>query len=402
MSHRAGLRSGKAFHCLLVTALVIFTFSPFAHAQTYTVLHHFTGGPDGASPQGTLAMDAAGNLYGTTQNGGDQDLGTVFQLKRAGSGWVLNTLHSFAGGDDGANPRGSVLVAPDGNLYGTTYHGGGVANGGTVFQLRPHSTVPIAPLQPWTETVLFRFTTESTGLNPVGSLTLDSLGNLYGVTYYGGYGIVWELQKTASGWTEIVLYAPAYGSGGSPSGGVTFDQHGNLLTTFSVGGSMGYGTIAEITPSGNGWTGGDIYDFHGTDGSDPWSQLILDPSGSLVGNTSSGGRDFLGTTFKLTPDGGGWDFILISSTFGSYDRVSGTLSDTLYATTYYAATNPNGEIYKLTRSGSGWNLTILHDFDGADGANPWAGVTADRSGNFFGTAINGGAYDRGVLWEIAP
>lgn len=386
---------------VIASLLTVAILAPCAHTQTYSVLHNFTNGSDGSVPVGYLAIDAAGNLYGTTAYGGTNGLGTVFQLKKQGSSWSLNTLYTFTGGNDGANPRGGVVIGSDGTLYGTTVSGGGSAGGGTVYQLRPRPTTSPSTLQPWNETVLFRFTDDSTGLNPQGNLTLDAAGNLYGVTYLGGYGVVWELQKSQSGWTEVVLYTPS-GDEAYPLGGVTFDRSGNLYTTFSAGGSSGCGTVDQIVHSGSGWSGHIIYNFHRTDGCAPWSQLILDPSGSLVGNTSYAGPNLQGTAFRLTPDGNAWDFALISTATGSYDRLTGTLSDTLYGTIFNASSDAYGEVYKFTRSGSGYNFVVLHGFNSTDGANPWAGVTVDNHGNLFGTTEGGGSYDAGVIWEITP
>ncbi len=392
------LRIGSYVIALFIAVAML---APCAQAQAYSVLHSFTNGSDGAVPVGYLAIDAAGNLYGTTVYGGTNGLGTVFQLKKQGSNWTLNTLYTFAGGDDGAYPRGGVVIGGDGTLYGTTTSGGGSAGGGTVYQLRPRPATPPSTSQPWNETVLFRFTDDNTGLDPVGNLTLDAGGNLYGVTFLGGYGVVWELQKSQNGWTEVVLYTPSGGEA-NPSGGVTFDRSGNLYTTFSTGGSLGCGTVDQIVRSGSGWSGHIIYNFHRTDGCEPLSQLILDPSGSLVGNTSYAGPNLLGTTFKLTPDGNSWDFELISTVLGSYDRLAGTLSDTLYGTSFYGSSGSYGEVYKLTRSGFGYNFVVIHGFNSADGANPWAGVTLDGHGNLFGTTEGGGSYDAGVIWKITP
>ena len=160
---------------------------PAAQAQTFTVLHNFTGGQDGANPWAGLTMDKAGNLYGTTYGGG-AGYGTVYELKHKGQGWVFGPLHSFAGGsDDGAYPwYGALVFGPDGSLYGTTLAGGGGSNCdgvgcGTVFNLKPSSIACKTTLCPWTENVLYRFDYYD-GAYPSGELAFDQAGNLYGTT----------------------------------------------------------------------------------------------------------------------------------------------------------------------------------------------------------------------------
>ena len=148
--------AGLALAIIFVLAPVA---TPAAQAQTFTVIHLFTGGGDGSYPKAGLTMDAAGNLYGTTYSGGGGN-GVVFKLRNSGSGWVLTPLYSFAGGNDGADPYGRVAIAQDGTLYGTTNNGGGsdrMGYGcGTVFHLKPSPSAPKSALAPWNETVLYR------------------------------------------------------------------------------------------------------------------------------------------------------------------------------------------------------------------------------------------------------
>jgi len=157
-----------------------------------TLLHSFTGGSDGALPFAGLIADAAGNLYGTTNGGGDGSNGTVFQLTPSGD---LNVLHSFTGGSDGTYPEAGLIVDAAGNLYGTTY-GGGASGQGTVFQLSPSGAL----------NVLHSFTGGTDGGRPVADLIADAAGNLYGTTALGGAntscpggcGTVFELTVPAS------------------------------------------------------------------------------------------------------------------------------------------------------------------------------------------------------------
>ena len=175
-----------------VVLILAVTFAiPGAEAQTFTVLHNFTSGGDGASPRAGLTMDAAGNFYGTAYFGGTAGAGcglgcgVAFRLRHSGSSWVLTPIYSFTGGNDGANPYGRLAIAQDGTLYGTTYLGGGTSSCmgygcGTVFHLAPSPTAPRTALAPWKESVLFRFTGVYNGANPQGDVIFDRSGNIYG------------------------------------------------------------------------------------------------------------------------------------------------------------------------------------------------------------------------------
>ncbi len=147
---------------LAIMFALIVVASQAAQAQTFSVIHHFSG-RDGAEPYAGLTIDPAGHFYGTTGAGGaiggncgSGGCGTAFKLTQSGSDWTLNTLHSFVGGNDGRAPQARVIFGPYGALYGTTSRGGSGDNG-TVFSLRPQPRVCKTALCPWTETVLYRF-----------------------------------------------------------------------------------------------------------------------------------------------------------------------------------------------------------------------------------------------------
>ena len=203
-----------------------------AQAQTFTVLHNFTGGADEGTPIAGLTIDQAGNFYGTTFG---LNWGTVFKLAHKNSSWVLTPLYSFSGGDDGASPFAGVTIGLNGILYGTTFEGGTYGYG-TVFDLKPSAAACRTALCPWTETVLCGFTGGSDGANPVfGDLVFDQAGNLYGTAEKGGaygYGVVYELMPSNGGWTERVLYAFAGANDGAiPESALIFDKAGNLYGT---------------------------------------------------------------------------------------------------------------------------------------------------------------------------
>jgi uncharacterized repeat protein (TIGR03803 family) len=272
---------------------------------TEEVLHNFDGnGKDGYGPYGSLIFDAAGNLYGTTEQGGDYGRGMVFELTpKARGGWAEKGLHSFGGVDtDGDYPYGNLIFDASGNLYGTTEQGG-ESFGGVVFELSPGATGE------WAETMLYNFSDSSdSGLLPYSGLVLDGAGNLYGTTLGGGAnsaGTVFELSPGAGGvWTQTVLHS--FNSNGqdgyTPYGGLIFDGSGNLYGITSDGGPDNAGAVFKLRPTAGGnWTETLLLPFNGVDGRDSCSGLIFDGSGNLYGTTSAGGVRESGVVFEITP-----------------------------------------------------------------------------------------------------
>jgi len=414
---------GKSTHlasraaAALAMAFALAVATPRAQAQTYTVIHTF-GGADGVSPWAGLTMDAGGNLYGTARGGGTHNDGTVFRLRKSGSGWVLNTLYSFAGGNDGTEPRGRVSLARDGTLYGTTFFGGGPGcyngNGcGTIFHLIPPPVAPRSALTPWNETVLYRFSGGSDGGYPRGDLTFDPPGNIYGTADYGGdnYGVIYELMPSNGGWTQTVIYTPQGSGGGTdPQGGVIFDRAGSLDGVFEAGGQYGYGTVYQLSPSGSDWTEQTLYAFTGErDGQNPVAGLIIDSSGNLYGATSAGGTYFGGTVFELTPNDGGWTYNWVYGFLagGVVDKLVMDAAGNLYGTTQVDGAYRFGAVFKLSPLNGGWIYKSLYDFTGRnDGAYPMSNLVFDANGNLYGTTSEGGSPNClggcGVVFEITP
>jgi uncharacterized repeat protein (TIGR03803 family) len=257
---------------------------------------------DGSNPSAGLIMDGSGNLYGTTLYGGSYGQGTVFQLIPTGTGWSEKVLYSFCSQSactDGSMPSGGLIMDSSGNLYGTTQYGGATHNG-TAFQLTLTSNG-------WTQKLVYSFCQQSAcadGSNPSGGLIIDSSGNLYGETPYGGTtgkGTVFQLTPTTNGWTPRVLYSfcqqSACADGSNPSGGLTIDSSGNLYGTTCCGGLATYsGTVFQLKPTGTGWKEEVLYKFcspsgYGecTDGFGPLGGLLMDSSGNLYGTTFNGG-----------------------------------------------------------------------------------------------------------------
>jgi len=419
------MRSFSTCIALSILAALTVVTSPAAQAQTFNVLYNFTGGQDGAHPSAGVIMDARGDLYGTANAGGDlscnppHGCGTVYELKRKGSGFVLNPLYSFGVGPDGGIPTAPAVFGRDGALYSTTSYGGTIGKG-TVFKLRPSPTACKTALCPWSESVLYSFQggANGDGGNPIG-LVFDQTGNIYGTTSGGGAytgGVAYELTSSGSGWTESLLHSfGGTGDGSAPYRSVlVIDNAGNLYGTTSLGGNN-YGTVFQLTPSGSGWIENVIYNFQGgNDGGHPYAGLIFDQSGNLYGATTDSGSGGGGTIFELSPSGSGWTFSVLYSLPGSAGYQCGPAwalfmdaQGNLYDTTQCEGANNLGNVFKLTNTSGSWTYTSLHDFTGGnDGGYPASSVMLDTNGSLYGTTSYGGTGQCsggcGVVWEITP
>jgi uncharacterized repeat protein (TIGR03803 family) len=352
-----------------------------APGVTMSTLYSFTGGTDGGNPNG-LIQETNGNFYGTTQDGGTNDAGTVFQMTPAGTvttldwfggvggaglapgaallqgtdgflygsteyggtGWgiifktttngVLTNLVDFNNGD-GANPYATLIQGADGSLYGTTV-GGGASGEGAVFRVTTNGAL----------TLLASFN-EVDGLNPT-ELVQAANGILYGTTFDGGTnGDGTVFQITTNGALTSLVSLDYTAAGYLPYAGLTPTPNGNFLGTTYEGGAYGYGTVFQITPAGTVTT---VYSFTGgDDGAHPAAGLIQGGDGNFYGTAAYGGTDDFGAVFRMAPNG---------------------------------------------------TLIPLVQFDGYDGANPEAALTPGSDGNLYGTTENGGADDAGVIFRV--
>jgi uncharacterized repeat protein (TIGR03803 family) len=391
----------KALAATTLTLIVALILAPSAWAAgRYKVLYKFTGGNDGSQPYAGLILDASGNLYGTTTQGGPSGNGTVFKLTKNSDGsWTESVLYSFAGGTDGAMPQAEVTFDAIGNLYGTTYYGGAFS-AGVVFQLAPNSGGT------WTETLLYSFTGGSDGANPSAGVIFDASGNLYGATYLGGAsgdGVVYKLTPTSGGtWTESVLHTFTGQDGSNPElQKLTFDTTGNLYGSAEYGGGSGSGVVYRLTPNSDGtWSESVLYTFTGgNDGAEPAGSLTFDSAGRLYGTTQSG-NDGLGGVFKLTPGAKGkWHERVLYMFHGNQDGaypLSGVVFDTtgnLYGTTNAGINSHGGvgQLFKLVPHRGLWKKYVPHYFEGPprDGGDSLAPVVFDAAGNLYGTAYDG-------------
>jgi uncharacterized repeat protein (TIGR03803 family) len=261
------------------------------------------GGSNGLNPQAGVIFDTSGNLYGAAIGGGASSAGTVFRLTPPTGGqtaWTLTTLFSFNGTSTGDAPTGTLIMDKAGNIYGTTVDGG-TANDGIAYELSP----PSGGGTQWTEKVLASFGAGN-GIQPYAGLVADSSGNLYGTTTGGGafnHGTVFELTPPGT-WTEKALLSFDGTDGAYPFPNLAIDASSNLFGATGGGGKKGKGTVFELTPptSGkSGWTETVLTSFTGKNGEGPSAGVLLNSNGDIFGTTVNGGKHNDGTVFKLTP-----------------------------------------------------------------------------------------------------
>jgi uncharacterized repeat protein (TIGR03803 family) len=297
---------GGSFGGLCVSPLgcgVVFEVNPKGKER---VLYAFTGGSDGSNPESGLILDAAGNFYGTTTLGGNftgqcaGGCGVVFKLQHSG---IETVLYSFNGPPDGDVPYAGLVRDMAGNLYGTTQDGGSISSCfycGTVFKLDALGN----------ETVLYSFSGAADGGQPAhGALILDQSGNLYGTTMFGGddtceslygCGVIFELDSSGD---ETVLHTFTGSIDGAyPTGGLIRDAKGNIYGTSleGGGGNNNSGTVFKLDSGG---TLNVLHQLVGTDGSNP-AVALLPYKGYLYGTTLGGGGalgEDDGVVFRLLP-----------------------------------------------------------------------------------------------------
>lgn len=370
-------------------------------AQTYTerVLYSFKGLPDGQYPFAGLVQDPQGNMYGTTNRGGDKacsgygnyGCGTVFKVDTTGNETVIYSFTGTSG--DGALPDAGLVRDSLGNLYGTTVEGG-AWNQGTVFKVDTIGN----------ESVLYGFDSEWGGYYPVAGLVRDSKGNLYGTASSGGgsnSGTVFMMDPSGNYGLLYNFYGSVDGDGQWPSGSLVRDGQGNLYGTTAQGGASNEGTVFKLDKTGKEIV---LYSFAGgNDGYDPEAGLVRDSKGNLYGTTFEGSALNLGTVFKVDTMG---NESLIHSFAGGEDGSfpnAGLIMDTkgnLYGTTDGGGTSNAGTVFKVDKTG---REAVIYSFArGGDGSSPNAGLLRDAQGNLYGTTVSGGAYGNGTVFELTP
>jgi uncharacterized repeat protein (TIGR03803 family) len=351
---------------------------------SFATIYSFTGESDGAQPNG-MVRATNGSFYGTTQTGGANEYGTIFQLA---PGSTVTPLYSFTGGIDGGNPQSPLTLGSDGNLYGTAFDGGS-SGYGTVFRTGPNG-------QPTTLVSLDK----PVGALPYARVVQASDGNFYGAGYQGGnFGFPGTIFKMATNGSLAALYSFSGGNDGAyPYAAPVQGLDGAFYGTTFKGGASDLGAIYRLTITGNPTT---LASFARTNGSFPYAGLTLGDDGNLYGVASSGGAYTNGSIVRVTPTGLLTN--LYSFTGGSDGSTPvGTLllanDGNFYGTTAYGGSYGNGTLFMVTPGGV---LTILAQFDGVGGANPLAPLVQDIDGTFYGTTQNGGAADQGTIYRFS-
>ena len=416
----------------LVTFLaLVFLLLAGASAQTFQPLFTFSNSAkSGSSPinTGSLTLDGAGNLYGTTYEGGTlpkggSAAGTVFQLSSSGKETVL---HSFGGLGDGAYPYGAVaLDASAQNIYGTTVIGGRCGFG-TVFRLSKSGSV-------WKETILHSFCDKPDGSSPYAGLILDpgkkGCCYMYGTTQLGGAygaGIVFGISELGKYQLLHSFCQVACNDGYSPQGGLMLDKNGSLYGMTVAGGTNNVGTVFRIAQSNYKWIETVLYSFCSlsgcADGEFPlYASLTLKADGTIFGVTYGGGASNNGTVFQLAHTGSNWtETVLYSFQGGKSDgaQPKGSLAmdsaGNLYGTTREGGSGPCNElgcgtVFELAFNNGVWSEKVLYDFLGnGDGADPECGLALDKStGKLYGvTKQTTQNCDRqtgcGVIYDVHP
>ena len=378
-----------------------------AQAQTFTTLVEFNN-TNGSNPVGALAQGTDGNLYGTTFGGGTYGGGTVFRLTPAGT---LTTLYNFCaqtGCADGSNPSAGMVLATDGNLYGTT-SGGGANGSGTVFSITEQGTL----------TTLYSLQQNPDGASPAAALIQGADGNLYGTANNGGLqAYVWNrpcwndwppgcgtvFQITPAGNLTLVHSFRDNGTDGKyPADGMWplgLVQFGDLFVGItSQGGTTNVGTIFEVAAMGNFKT---LHDFDGYDGAYPVGALALAPGGFYGTTLGLWNWYWNGTVFKFGLDGTLttlYDFCCAAYE-GANPKAGLVLAtdNNLYGTTSGGGTGNNGTVFQITLQGT---LTYLHNFAGGDGSSPAAELFQATDGNLYGTTSGGGTSNNGTVFSLS-
>jgi uncharacterized repeat protein (TIGR03803 family) len=373
------------------TAARVVTVPP-SPSQSYRVIYNFTGAGDGGNPATGLVIDATGNLYGMTTEGGPLGQGTAFKLSSSASGWRFTRLYSFDNENGGG--FGTLIFDTDGRLIGTT---AGDENGGKLFSLSPPGHISPSVFSNWINTPLYDFTLgDEVGFFPTGSLALDNSGDIYGTTQQGGANAGGTLYEFTSVGLHALHAFPAFSDDGIGPTEVVNGSDG-LYGVTDRGGSHSLGTL--FTTAGGYQV---LHNFTVSAEPRPTS-LAADQAGNLYGTSTfypSPCAPAQQVVFSLSrPD---WNPLPLVTTEGLYGSwISTDAQGNVYGTRDSSSSSPLGDIFKLTCC---WTYTDLHDFTGSpnDGANPTAGPVVDAQGNIYGTTAFGGTYGFGTVWKISP
>lgn len=399
MNRIVAKRSQLAFLLLCVTTAIV------SRAQTFTTLASFNFA-DGGYPASSLVEGLDGNFYGVTPDGGSLDCyplgcGALFRMSPQGAITLLNNFPCSLACLNGAKPIGSLVLASDGNFYGTTTAGGNYNNCsifqgcGTIFELSADGRFR----------TVHAFVGKTEGGLSSAALIQATDGNLYGTARVGGVADAGTVFQVTLQGKVTTLHSFRKTDGSDPIGALVQGSNGNFYGTTSSGGAHDAGTVFEVTPQGDLST---LHDFcsdaNCADGSSPVAGLVLTTNGNFYGTTRGGVGKAAGTIFEITPTG----TLTTLYTFcaqarcadGNHPKASliQASDGNLYGTTFSGGVQRQGTIFEITPTGT---LTTLHRFQYANGANPYGGLMQASSGNFYGLATYGGTGTFGIAFSLS-
>ncbi|HSI60792.1 MAG TPA: choice-of-anchor tandem repeat GloVer-containing protein [Ideonella sp.] len=372
-------------------------FAAAAHAAdgpAFNSLHSFNGGTDpstgGAQPFAGLVRAPDGNFYGTSQVGGSNDVGTVYRMTPDGT---VTTVHSF-GPTGGNTPVGNLTVGSDGALYGTTSAGGRCGFCGTVFKIDTEGRY----------SVVHGFSAAAEGATPSGGLLLANDGNFYGTLFYGGTNRNGALfRMTPAGEVKVVhAFGASAADGASPRAPVIQASDGKLYGTTALGGVFSAGTVYQVTPAGGGATVRILHSFDASDldGYAPVAALVQGSDGALYGNTSGGGIENVGTLYRISRQGAFRKLHTFSYATGALPAAAMILGSdgALYGTTQSGGPAFSGTVFRFGTDGS---YRMLHAFGGPDGSAPSGPVLQVGADSLIGTTTLGGDNSAGTIFGLS-
>jgi uncharacterized repeat protein (TIGR03803 family) len=375
-----------------------------------TLLHSFSGKPDGEQPIGGLLAVGGNAYFGTTQYGGTNDRGSVFRLRQTKASIDERVVYSFRGNADGYWPSSALIADGNGALYGTTPYGGYSGGWGSVYKLTK------SPSGGYAHTVIYSFQGDQDGYYPLSALVADGTGAFYGATYGGGdpiceCGVVYKLTPSSSGYAKTTLYRfLGQDDGAFPQvqGSIVVDQSGDLIGVTCEGGRANAGTVYQLTPSGSTYTERVLYFFRNRhDGGCPWARVTLGSDGNIYGTTADGGTQKGGTIFALTPNGSAYtEKTLYAFPSGSWSA-AGLVQDkhgNLYGSTQYGANQACdrgcGMIFELRPKRSG-SINVLYQFQGGADASQPEGELIVTPRLILGVTNRGGAAANGTVFALS-
>jgi uncharacterized repeat protein (TIGR03803 family) len=364
----------------------IFRIKP--DGTSFSIIFSFNGS-DGNSPSSRLVLAADGYFYGTTRSGGAAGMGLVFRVNPDATSF--NVVHAFSSCNEGCAPQ-NIILASDGYLYGTTA-GGSPGSPGSIFRVMPDGT---------SFSFIHAFSFCDGGCHPQSGAILATDGLLYGTTIFGGptgFGTIFRVRP--DGMAFDIVHGFDGDDGAFPAGNLIRAPDGFLYGTTPGGGATSNGTVFKVQTDGTSFS--IIHSFFCSNGCSPQGSVILAPDGFLYGTTASGGATFSGTVFRVMPDGTSFSTVYSFNGSDGANPQAGVIlapDGYLYGTTVNGGLSGVGAVFRVKPDGT--SFSVVHSFNGSDGANPQGSVNLGPDGFLYGTTFNGGALSNGTVFRVKP